>query len=212
MFHRTGSATMCRAVSDRICPQTTHCQAAVVDAARALYERTAPTTLKAAFLSAQPVRGEPSAATATSSSLFAGGGYAVMRDAEVTRVTVIDCGPLGWGSIAAHAHADALSLTLSVDGQPVLVDASTYCYHDEPEWRDALRSTRYHNTVCVDGKDQSEMRGAFLWGARANVTIHRWHTSALADLLCASHDGYRGMGLGEHIRWLCWLKRTFGWQ
>jgi len=189
------------------CPQETHSEAAVVDAARALYEPTAPTTLKAAFLSAQPVRGEQSAKTAISSNLFAEGGYAVMRDEEGTRVAVIDCGQLGWGSIAAHAHADALSLTLSVDGQPVLVDAGTYCYHDEPLWRDAFRSTRYHNTVCVDGKDQSEMRGAFLWGARANVTIHRWHTSALADLLCASHDGYRRIGLGEHIRWLYWLKK-----
>ncbi len=188
------------------CPQEAGAETAIVDAARTLYEHTLPTTLKAAFLSTQPVCGGRDAKPAICSRLFAEGGYAVLRDEKGTRVAVMDCGQLGWGSIAAHAHADALSLTLSVDGQPMLVDAGTYCYHDEPVWRNAFRSTRYHNTVCVDGKDQSEMLGAFLWGARAKVKIRRWHTSALADMLCASHDGYRRIGCGEHVRWFYWLR------
>ncbi|GIV19993.1 MAG: hypothetical protein KatS3mg023_1744 [Armatimonadota bacterium] len=186
--------------------QETSMEAAIVNTARTLFEGTLPVNLKAAFLSAQPIRGLQGEKPAVSSRLFAEGGYAVLRDEEGKRVAVIDCGQLGWGSIAAHAHADALSLTLSVDGQPMLVDAGTYCYHDEPVWRNAFRSTRYHNTVCVDSKDQSEMLGAFLWGARAKVKRHRWHTSSLADMLCASHDGYRRIGCGEHIRWFYWLR------
>ena len=187
-------------------PMETGAEATMVDTVRALYDRDPPVTLKAALLSAQLTSGGQREQRAIPSHLFARGGYGVLRNEEGTRIAVIDCGRLGWGSIAAHAHADALSLTLSVDGQPVLVDAGTYCYHDEPGWRNAFRSTRYHNTVCVDGKDQSELLGAFLWGARAQVRIHHWHTSPLVDMLCASHDGYRRIGCGEHIRWVYWLK------
>lgn len=188
------------------CSQETSPEAVMVDTVRALYENAPPATLKAAFLSVQPAREGQNQKPLIPSRLFAQGGYAVLRDGEGTRVAVIDCGPLGWGSIAAHAHADALSLTLSVEGHPVLVDAGTYCYHDEPRWRNAFRSTRYHNTICVDGKNQSEMLGAFLWGARAQVRIHRCHTSSLLDMLCASHDGFRRIGCGEHTRWVYWLK------
>jgi hypothetical protein len=188
------------------CPRTSDAQAAIIDTVRVLYEHVPPSTLKAAFLSAQPVRERTINTPGGTSQLFAKGGYAVMRNEEGTRVAVIDCGPLGWGSLAAHAHADALSLTLSVDGHPVLADAGTYCYHDEPLWRDAFRSTRYHNTVCVDGENQSKMLGAFLWGARARSEIHYWHTCPLVDALCASHDGYRRIGCGKHTRWFYWLK------
>lgn len=188
------------------CPQECPPEAAMVDAVRVLYQEASPTTLKAALLSAQPMREAQGSCPALPSHLFAEGGYAVLRDERGERVAVMDCGALGWGSIAAHAHADALSLMLSVEGQPLLVDAGTYCYHDEPVWRDAFRSTRYHNTVCVDGQDQSEMRGAFLWGVRAQVEQRLWHTSPLVDVIGASHDGYRRIGCGEHIRWVYWLK------
>lgn len=190
------------------CPHRSHMEADVVDTVRALYEHAEPRTLKATWLTGQLPHTEKLTVPQSPphSQLFAQGGYAVMRDKEGRRVAVIDCGELGWGSLAAHAHADALAVTLSVDGQPALVDAGTYCYHDEPLWRNAFRSTYYHNTVCVDNTDQSEMLGTFLWGARAKVNIRLWYTSDLCDFLCASHDGYRRIGCGEHIRWFLWLK------
>ncbi len=43
-----------------------------------------------------------------------------------------DGGPHGFLSIAAHAHADALSLEVRVGGVDVLADPGTYCYHGEP--------------------------------------------------------------------------------
>lgn len=196
------------------CPNRPHVERDILDAVEALYAQSVPRTLKAVWLTAQPIWAKEEKQSGTPqqlspslhSRLFAQGGYAVMRDEEGRRVAVMDCGELGWGSIAAHAHADALAITLHVDGQPILVDAGTYCYHDEPVWRNAFRSTSYHNTACVDGIDQSEMLGAFLWGVRARVKVRQWYTSELCDLLCASHDGYRRIGCGEHIRWFFWLK------
>ncbi|MGE3181369.1 MAG: alginate lyase family protein, partial [Phycisphaerae bacterium] len=63
---------------------------------------------------------------------------------------VFDCGPLGFGSIAAHGHADALSFTLRANGRELLTDPGTYDYFTHRAWRDHLRTTAAHNTVVVD--------------------------------------------------------------
>ena len=59
---------------------------------------------------------------------FTQGGYTVSRTytADKEHLLVMDHGPLGYLSIAAHGHADALSVWLHIDGQPIIVDAGTY--------------------------------------------------------------------------------------
>src|SRR5205823_3548611 len=64
-----------------------------------------------------------------------------------------DGGPHGFLSIAAHAHADALSLEVRHDGVDVLADPGTFCYHGQPAWRSYFRSTLGHNTLRLDEKD-----------------------------------------------------------
>ena len=78
-----------------------------------------------------------------------------------------DGGPHGFLSIAAHAHADALSVEVRHDGVDVLADPGTYCYHGQPEWRSYFRSTLGHNTLELDGADQSTSGGPFLWTRHA---------------------------------------------
>ncbi len=103
---------------------------------------------------------------------------------------VIDAAPLGYLSIAAHGHADCLSFVMSVAGEEILIDPGTYCYHSDPVWRDYFRSTRAHNTVGVDGVDQSEMAGPFMWLERAQPTVHQYTIGTTKSVLSASHDGY----------------------
>ena len=109
------------------------------------------------------------------------------------RISVfVDCGELGFKSIAAHGHADALSLVLRAFGRDVFVDPGTYDYFTYPEWRNYFRSTRAHNTVCVDGLDQSVMLGSFMWGKRAQARCVLWQPlSTGGGKLVAEHDGYR---------------------
>lgn len=118
---------------------------------------------------------------------FLDGGVTVLRTDE-DAVLAVDHGPLGLGPLAAHGHADALSVQLYVDGVPVLVDPGTYIYNGDPEMRDLFRSTAVHNTVCVSGKDQSEMLGPFLWGKRSECEVERVFESGLAAR-CAWPDG-----------------------
>ncbi len=105
---------------------------------------------------------------------------------------LFDCGELGYKSIAAHGHADALSFVLRVDEHDVLVDPGTYDYFSFPEWREYFRSTRAHNTLEVDGKDQSVMQGPFMWGARAKAECVRWQpgNDGQGGLVTGEHDGY----------------------
>ncbi|MEW5757406.1 MAG: alginate lyase family protein [Pseudomonadota bacterium] len=102
-----------------------------------------------------------------------------------------DCAELGFGSIAAHGHADALSFTLRVAGFDILVDPGTYDYFTYPEWRNYFRSTAAHNTIEIDGRDQSKMLGPFLWGARANARCLLWETNDAASCVMGEHDGYQ---------------------
>lgn len=101
-----------------------------------------------------------------------------------------DCGPLGFRSIAAHGHADALSITLRAFGRDILVDPGTYDYFTYPAWRSYFRSTRAHNTIAVDGRDQSEMRGPFMWGRRAAAACRAWTPGEDGGLVTGEHDGY----------------------
>ena len=104
---------------------------------------------------------------------------------------VADAGALGYLSIAAHGHADALAFTLSVGGRPFLVDSGTFAYHTEQAWRHYFRGTSAHNTVVVDGEDQSLFAGAFLWLQHAEVTVEEFMCSPGLQMLIARHDGYR---------------------
>lgn len=102
------------------------------------------------------------------------GGVTLMKSRDDKVFVGIDHGELGFGSIAAHGHADALAFQMFMRGEPVFADAGTYIYHMDLENRNAFRRTENHNTVTIRGKNQSEMLGAFLWGKRAKTTL-LWH-------------------------------------
>jgi hypothetical protein len=121
-------------------------------------------------------------------------GYYLLQHGDLdsrNRISVVfDCGPLGLAPLAGHGHADALSFTLRAFGRDVLVDPGTFDYFSYPPWRKYFRSTRAHNTIVVDGKDQSEMLGLFLWGRKARAQCLRWEPSDAGGRVVGEHDGY----------------------
>lgn len=103
---------------------------------------------------------------------------------------VVDAGPIGYQSIAAHGHADALSVVLSYKGREFLIDPGTYSYHTKQKWRDHFRGTAAHNTVRVDGLDQSTSGGNFMWVKKARANCDKWISTSQCDIFKGSHDGY----------------------
>lgn len=111
---------------------------------------------------------------------------------------IVDAGPLGYLSLAAHGHADALAVVLSVGGKEVLVDPGTFCYHTEPEWRSYFRGTSAHNTITVDGRDQSVQLGNFMWSDHATAECLEFRPNDMPQVFVGAHEGY--CRLGDAVR------------
>lgn len=125
-------------------------------------------------------------------SAFKEGGYYIFNgfsDREGEIHGVFDCGPLGYLSIAAHGHADALSFTLSVGGKEFLIDPGTYTYCEQ-KWRDYFRGTAAHNTIRIDGQDQSVTGGNFMWLRKAQIRLLKWESDGHYVLVQGEHNGY----------------------
>ena len=93
---------------------------------------------------------------------FASSGYSIVRSGWGTAARhyadehylVFDCGPLGEGN---HGHFDCLSFELAANGRSLVVDPGRYTYSEagDVNWRVHFRSTASHNTVLVDGLNQT---------------------------------------------------------
>lgn len=142
----------------------------------------------------------------TESAAFPEGGYFVLR--TTGQHGLVDCGPLGYRSIAAHGHADCLSIALCHGDEWILADPGTFCYHRDRAWRDHFRSTAAHSTVTVDGRSQSQMLGPFMWGRRARARAESWASHPAFDFFQGSHDGYASAGV-THRRRVVLVKRGY---
>jgi hypothetical protein len=108
-------------------------------------------------------RGERGAPPSERLASFPVGGYFAQRSGwgdrsrsyADERWAVFDCGPVGDGG---HGHYDQLSLVAYADGRPLVVDPGRYTYQSESPWRQWFKGTAAHNTVCVDGLDQTPFR------------------------------------------------------
>ena len=69
-------------------------------------------------------------------------------------VLVMDAGSIGPDYIPGHAHCDYMSYELFYQGKPLFVNMGTGLY--QGELRSFFRSTRAHNTVSINGHEQSE--------------------------------------------------------
>lgn len=133
--------------------------------------------------------------------VFPIGGYSIIRDTIQGRCThlAFDHGPLGYLSLAAHGHADALSVWLTIDDQPVFVDAGTFLYHSGGMMRDRFRGTLAHNTINLAGRCQSQISGPFIWSSKANARLIS--SSPLPQWsVTGEHDGYVSHFGVRHVR------------
>ena len=122
-------------------------------------------------------------------------GYCVSRTDRGDHL-VFDCGKHGFLN-GGHAHADALSVVLSVGGRPLLVDPGTATYTMDPALRDRFRGTAMHNTLVVNGRPQSAPRGAFHWASTTDAECTSWSARAGIDYAEGRHGGYEGV---THVR------------
>jgi len=103
---------------------------------------------------------------------------------------IMDYGPCGPDDNPGHAHADFLSLELSLAGRRLLVDTGTPTY-SLGEMRDMLRSAKSHNGPICEGLEPIEFWGSFRVGRRGYA-----HPMPMEGAMrfAAWHDGYLAHG------------------
>jgi len=109
---------------------------------------------------------------------------------------LMDVGKIGPDYIPGHAHSDTFNFLLHYQNKPLLVDTGISTYEKNAR-RNFERSTASHNTVMIEGNEQSEVWGGFRVGRRANVSV----LEESHDMISAIHDGYKKIG--------CHHQRTF---
>ena len=115
-------------------------------------------------------------------------GYYVCRNGD--DAIIIDCGQIGPDYQPGHAHCDTLSYELVINGRRVIVDSGVFDYELSLE-RAYARSTKAHNTVVVDGEEQSEVWGVFRVARRARPTQTCIEQPAAGSVrFTGAHDGY----------------------
>jgi hypothetical protein len=136
-------------------------------------------------------------------------GHFISRKKEEDKEVYLhfDSAPLGFLSIAAHGHADALSFLLHVDGQAIFVDPGTYTYHTEPEWRNYFIGTLAHNTIRINKLNQATIAGPTLWLQHYKCEVLNFQTSDQKDIIKAKHSGYEKYGI-THTREVIFDKKS----
>lgn len=129
-------------------------------------------------------------------ALFAESGYFIHESAAV--YLIIDGGAISPDYLPSHAHADIFSYELSLHDKLFIVDAGVFEY-EAGEMRDYVRSTRAHNTVCVDGRDQAECWGSFRVARRYPPGAVRFDRTGYRSRFQGSFDGYAKL-IGDDIR------------
>jgi hypothetical protein len=103
---------------------------------------------------------------------------------------ILDIGKIGPDYIPGHAHCDIFNIVIYVKEQPWIIDTGISTYNATTA-RHLERSTESHNTVQINGRDQSEIWGSFRVAHKAYVKLEKDTPNSIS----ASHDGYSNLGI-----------------
>jgi hypothetical protein len=150
--------------------------------------------------------------SATSAS-FPDAGTFILRHRDLyLMLNASGSGLLGRG---AHGHNDVLSLEVAACGTSFISDPGTYVYSGDLALRHQFRSTAYHSSVEVDGREQNtiDARLPFYIGDEAGPAGLRWETGEPRDLVVAEHYGYQNLPNGRitHRRAVVFEKNERFW-
>ena len=115
---------------------------------------------------------------------FPNAGYYIRQ--EEAYALLIDSGQIGPPHMPGHGQCDCLSFEMSIKGIPVFVNSGTYQYQGDK--RKYFRSTRAHNTVMIDGSEQSQCWGEHRVALRISDVASHQET----EQFTGSYRNYRG--------------------
>lgn len=115
-------------------------------------------------------------------------GYVAIRLPQEGKI-ILDMGPVGPSYQPGHAHADTLSFELSLFGQRAMVNSGVSEYGISP-LRTFQRSTKAHNTVCINDHSSSDIWSGFRVAQRASPIDLAIISEPDGLIVQCAHDGY----------------------
>jgi uncharacterized heparinase superfamily protein len=116
-------------------------------------------------------------------------GYFKLTGAKEEDKLIVDARPMGPKHLPAHGHCSLFSYELSLDGKRFIVDSGVEEYEGGP-WRDFWRSTRAHNTLTVDGEEQTEIWASFRAARRTQLQECSFTENEFGSMFVGCHGGF----------------------
>jgi hypothetical protein len=144
------------------------------------------------------------------STLLPEGGWAILRDHD--HYLMLDAGSVGQNGQGGHAHNDSLSIDVFASGEPWIVDPGTFVYTADYKARHAFRLTRAHNTIYINGYEQSQIDAKlpFLVKTPSKTRIVHWETNDHFSLIVAEVQ-YAGSQAITHRRGVLYDLEAGAW-
>jgi uncharacterized heparinase superfamily protein len=118
---------------------------------------------------------------------------------SANNMLIMTCGDIVPAYQPGHTHCDLSSFELMMASKRVIVDTGVYEY--EPgELRHYVRSTRAHNTISIDGDEQSEIWGEFRIARRAKKHAASIKQIANDIYIATEYSGFYGDTVGFQPR------------
>ncbi|MHA1507305.1 MAG: alginate lyase family protein [Promethearchaeota archaeon] len=119
-------------------------------------------------------------------------GYFVIRNNWTKKATYLFVdfgrfGPLG----AAHSHSDITNIIFSYNGRNIIVDSGNYSYNRSWNERSYFRSSKAHNILSINHKNQAQSIGWFSWEKKPKIKRKVKIKDSVIELSCI-HNGYPG--------------------
>jgi hypothetical protein len=149
----------------------------------------APATPDACWILGDAPGSVPARPAAWHSRVLDRTGYVVFRREDRGAYLLFDAGPHGFLN-GGHAHADALSVVLTIGDDPLLVDPGTPTYTMDAAARDRFRRPDMHNTVTVDGRPFALPSGPFHWLNHADARLLAARIGGVGEFAAGMHSGY----------------------
>ena len=125
-------------------------------------------------------------------ALYRKAGYYVIRNnwSKSANYLFIDFGRFG-AQNAGHSHSSVTNFIFSYQGKDIIIDSGTYSYNKSWKERNHFRSSRAHNVLAINQKNQAKPKSWFLWEQKPKVG-----RKVIFDndriVLIGCHDGYGG--------------------
>ena len=126
-------------------------------------------------------------------------GYFIIRNNWTENATYLFVDYGRFGALgAAHSHSDITNIIFSYNGKNILIDSGNYSYNRSRKERNYFRSSKAHNILSVNNKNQAQSIGWFSWEKKPKIKRKVNLKDSVIELSCL-HNGYKGFLVERQI-------------